>query len=378
MTRSASLGPPPIASSGREAGAETPTVGDATATPSGPLAGDGRSRTTLADVAREAGVSIATASRAVSGHGQVADGTRARVLAAAARLDFQPSAVGRSLRLQRTGLIGFVVPDISSPFYANALKGAQHRLEAAGYQVALLDTDERPEREIEALRALVGQQVDGIVLCSTDQTGMAVRALDPRHRPPLVFFDNLAPGLGDGSAALENEGGIRLLVDHLAVVHGHRRIGYIGGYESETSGSERLAGFRLAVAAHGLDHDPSLARAGDWTHASGSRETAALLALEARPTAIVYADAAMAIGGLAVLREHRIAIGSELAIVSFDDWDAGAFMDPPLTALARRDRQIGDVAASLLLRVLDQADAGSVDVRLPMDLIVRRSCGCRP
>ncbi len=358
MTRSAPYGPAPT-------------------TPSSVVSRD-RRRPTLVDVAREAGVSVATASRALTGRGQVAVDTRLRVEAAADQLDFQPSAVGRSLRLQHTGIIGFIVPDISSPFYANALKGAQHRLESAGYRVALLDTDERPEREDDALRALVSQQVDGIVLCSTDQAGASVRRLDPRVRPPIVFFDNIAEGIGDGSAALENEGGIRSLVEHLAVVHGHRRIGYVGGYRTETSGTERLAGFRLAVAAHDLDRDPDLERSGDWTHASGSRETAALIALGERPSAIVYADAAMAIGGLAILREHLVRIPDEIAIVSFDDWDAGAFMDPPLTALARRDRQIGDVAASLLLRVLEHDHGETVHVRLPMDLVVRRSCGCRP
>lgn len=321
-------------------------------------------------------MSLATASRSISGRGSVAPGTRERVLATAARLDFQPSAFGRSLRLRASGLVGFVVPDVGSTFYANALKGAQHRLEAAGYEVALMDTDERPEREVAALRALAARGVDGIILCATDGSGSAVRSVRTRRRPPIVFFDNVVPGLGVGSVALANETGIRLLVEHLANVHGQRRVGYVGGLETETSGTERLAGYRLAVAAGSLETDEALVRAGDWSLEAGARETEALLDLAVRPTSIVYADAQMALGGLSILRGRGVRVPDDVAIVSFDDWDAGQFLDPPLTALARRDRQIGDLAASLMLRVLEQDESDRLDVRLPMELVVRRSCGC--
>ncbi|HEU4672374.1 MAG TPA: LacI family DNA-binding transcriptional regulator [Candidatus Limnocylindrales bacterium] len=331
---------------------------------------------TLADVARAAGVSIATASRAISGRGPVAQPTRDRVLSAARRLEFQPSAVGRSLRTRTSGLIGFVVPDIGSAFYASALKGAQHRLALGGYQLALMDTDERPEREAAALRALAAQGVDGIIVCSTGLDGEAIADVRRRRGIPVVFFDNLGPGTGDGAVALANEQGVGLLVEHLAAVHGHRRIAFVGGLETETSGAERLAGFRLAVAARALDLDPALVRAGDWTTAAGARETHALLDLADRPDAIVYADALMALGGLAVLRERGVAVPADLAIVSFDDSDAGPLLDPPITALARRDRTIGDLAASLILRVLQGEAADPVEVRLPMELVVRRSCGC--
>jgi LacI family transcriptional regulator len=331
---------------------------------------------TLADVARQAGVSLATASRAISGRGPVARLTRDRVLTAARDLEFQPSAVGRSLRTRTSGLIGFVVPDIGSSFYASALKGAQHRLALAGYQLALMDTDERPEREAAALRALGAQGVDGIIVCSTGVDGDAIAEVRRRRRVPVVFFDNLGPGVADGAVALANEQGVGLLVEHLARVHGHRRVGYVGGLESETSGAERLAGFRLAVAAHALDPDADLVRSGDWTTEAGVAETGALLDLARRPEAIVYADALMALGGLAVLRARGQRVPADVAIVSFDDSDAGPLLDPPITALARRDRTMGDLAASLLLRVLDGEALEPVEVRLSTELVVRRSCGC--
>jgi LacI family transcriptional regulator len=331
----------------------------------------------LADVARVAHVSLATASRALSGRGAVAPYTRERVRAVAARLDFQPSAQGRALRTRTSGIIGFVVPDIASLFYANALKGAQHRLQAAGYHVALLDTDERPDREIGSLRALVAQQVDGIILCTSGEGDPAVRALIERIRVPIVFFDNAMPGVGQGSVSLANEDGMRLLVDHLVTAHGRRRLAYVGGLLRESSGAERLAGYRRALVENGLQVDESLIRHGDWTSASGSRGTTSLLALDRRPDAILYADALMALGGLAVLREHGLRVPDDVAIASFDDTDAGALLDPPLTTLMRRDRDIGDLAASLLLRILERDEAASGSIRIPMELLPRRSCGCR-
>jgi LacI family transcriptional regulator len=338
----------------------------------------GAETVTLADVARLAGVSLATASRALSGRGPVAPATRQRVVTAARRLDFQPSSVARSLRTERTRVIGFVVPDVSSGFYANALKGAQHRLATMGYAVALLDTDEEPDRELEALRALARQRVDGVILCSSGAPAEELRRLIARLGVPVVFFDNVVPGLGKGSVVLANETGVRLLVDHLAQVHRHRRIGFVSGLVSETSGAERLAGFRLGLGANGLPVSDAYVRQGDWSHDAGWRETLALLALPQPPTAIVYADAAMALGGLAALRHLGRRVPQEVALVSFDDWEAGALLDPPLTALGQRDRLVGDLAASLLLRALEDPTAESVDVRVPVELTIRRSCGCPP
>ncbi len=215
-------------------------------------------------------MSLATASRAMNDRASVASDTRARVIDAAARLEFEPSSVARSLRLRSTRLVGFVVPDIGSSFYASALKGAQHRLEAAGYQVALMDTDERPEREAEAIHALAARPVDGLIVCATGGADQATAAYAGLHGVPLVFFDNVVHGVGGGSVTLSNESGTRKLVVHLAGIHGHRRIAFVGGLESETSGAERSAGYRLGMAANGLEIDEALVRHGDWMSASGA------------------------------------------------------------------------------------------------------------
>ena len=330
----------------------------------------------LTDVAEAAGVSVATASRALTGRGSVASETRERVRQAAATLDFHPSAAGQTLRNRSTRMIGFIVPDISSGFYANALKGAQHRLQTAGYQITLMDTDERPDRERAALLALAAGRVDGFIVCSSGGDGSILRAIERRFQLPIVGFDNVVDGVGAGRVTLANEAGMQLLVGHLARVHGHRRIGYVGGIESETSGAERLAGYELGMRGDGLAIDPRCVRPGDWTEAAGRSETAALLDLDDAVSAIVYPCADLALGGLAELRARGRAVPGDVAIVCFDDSDAAPLLDPPLTVLVRRDREIGDLAASMVLRALEQPDAGPMDVRIPMELAIRRSCGC--
>ena len=330
----------------------------------------------LADVAAAAGVSVATASRALSGRGSVAVATRDRVREVAARLDFHPSEAGRSLRLRSTRMIGFVVPDIASGFYANALKGAQHRLEAAGYQVALMDTNEDPVRERAALLALAADRVDGFILASSGGDGSVLDAIERRFGLPIVMFDNVIEGSGAGRVTLANGDGLHLLVNHLVGVHGHRRVGYIGGVVTETSGAERLAGYELAMHRERLAVDPRWVRPGEWTEDAGRAETAALLDLDERPSAIVYPCADLALGGLTELKARGVAVPGDVAIVCFDDFDAAPLLDPPLTVLGRRDRQIGDLAASMVLRALEHAEGGPVDVRIPVELHVRRSCGC--
>lgn len=330
----------------------------------------------LADVAKAAGVSVATASRAISGRGSVARETQERVRRVAADLDFEPSAAGQTLRTRATKMIGFIVPDIGSSFYASALKGAQHRLQAAGYQITLMDTDERPDRERAALRALASGRVDGIILCPSSSDGSAVRSIERRYGVPVVLFDNILDGVGVGRVTLANSDGIQILVDHLAAVHGHRRIGYVGGIETETSGAERLAGFRRGMLGNGLELDERCVRPGSWTEDAGRTETAALLEIDEPATAIVYPCADLALGGLAELRARGLDVPTDVAITCFDDSGAAPLLDPPLTVLARRDREIGDLAASMVLRALEHTAAGPMDVRISMELAIRRSCGC--
>lgn len=303
-----------------------------------------------------------------------------RVHDAARLLGFEVNRVARSLRTRSSMLVGVVVPDVAIDFYARALKGAQSVLEQAGYQVLVMNSEREARREGAALRTLLAHQVDGILIATSGGLRQPVRI-------PVVFFDHVIPGAGDGCVSLSNAEGIDLLVAHLRE-HGHARIAYVGapprmGIGSErrkgSSAVERLEGFRAAMAGAGLTVRPEYVRLGDdaWSTASGESAARALLELPDPPTAVVAASDTLAIGVLQACRAGGRRVPEEVALVSFDDPVFGELLDPPVTALSRHDRELGELAASLLVRRL-QGDGGDSrsEVRVPLRLIVRRSCGC--
>jgi DNA-binding LacI/PurR family transcriptional regulator len=330
---------------------------------------------TLADVAQHAGVSASTASRALNGLGELSDETRAAVLEAAARLGFQPSHLARSLRTRRTYTVGFVVPDVSSPFYACALKGAQGTLERAGYRVLLMDSGQDADGELAALRTLLQHRVDGLLLSTVGLERDRFDAAVAQRGVPCVFFDSAVDGAGEGTVILANEAGIRLLVDHL-VSHGHRRIGLLVGSRTETSGRERPDAFALSLRRHGLEPADAYVAGGRWTRDEGRAATLRLLAAEPPPTALVSSSVELALGAMLAARELGLTIPDDLALATFDDAYFAELLDPPLTAVVYDPEDVGSRAAQLLVDAIHDGD-GQRDVVVPVSLVMRRSCGCR-
>jgi LacI family transcriptional regulator len=330
---------------------------------------------TLADVAASAGVSASTASRALNGRGELSTATRTAVLEAAERLGFRPSPLARSLRTRQTYTVGFVVPDVASPFYAASLKGAQSVLEAAGYRVMLMDSEQSVEGEVAALRTLVDHQVDGLLVATAGVDAPAFEDAVGVEATPCVFLDSVVDGVGVGTVTLENAVGMDLLVEHLRG-HGHTRIGLIAGSQQETSGRERLEAFVAAVARVGADTAPELVRACPWTQAAGAEQARELLALERRPTAIVAASVELGLGCLAVCRELGLALPEELALATFDDPYFGALLEPSLSAVGYDTSEVGRAAARLLVEAMQSERPVRREVRVPVNLVRRRSCGC--
>jgi LacI family transcriptional regulator len=331
---------------------------------------------TLFDVAFAAKVSIATASRAINGRRYVSEDTRAQVLRAAEQLNFRPSSLARGFRAQRSQTIGMIVPDISSPFYAAALRGAQHVLSRRGFTVLVCDTEEQPKREREALDLMVGQRVAGLILAPVGIDHDDLEQAAANRSMALVAIDNRLGSFTPDTVLVDNVAGAAALTMHL-INHGHRRIGHVAGILSETSGAERLAGYRQALTASGYPCDPKLIAEGDWTEPGGYAHTARLLDVDNPPTALVIASSLMAVGTLLALRDRRIAVPDQMAIVCFDDAPWATLIEPPLTALGRQDYALGTTAAELILKQLDGATTGAGrDHLLPMVLVPRRSCGC--
>ena len=335
-----------------------------------------RRKTTLADVAEEAGVATSTASRALNGHGGLAPATRAAVEDAAAKLNFQPSALARSLRTQQTFTVGFVVPDVSSPFYAAALKGAQGRLEQAGYRVMLMDASLDVDRELAALETLLSHQVDGLLVASTGMPRSMFDGAVGTASTPAIFFDGVVEGTGQGAVTLDNEGGIALLVDHL-VEHGHARIALLAGSQRESAGAARLHAFTAAMAAHHISPDDRHVKVCAWEIADGRRAALELLADPEPATAVLASSAELALGFMSAAATRGIRVPEDVALVAFDDPYFGDLLEPSLTAVAYDPRLIGATAADLLVEAM-RSETEAREVRVPVTLVRGRSCGCQP
>ncbi len=328
---------------------------------------------TLADVAEYAGVSASTASRALNGRGELSDQTRAAVIEAAGVLQFEPSLLARSLRTRTTWTVGFVVPDVSSPFYASALKGAQAALEESGYRVMLMDSGQGADGELAALRTLLNHQIDGLLLSTVGIPVERFTELVARRGTPCVFFDSVLPGAGDGSVLLDNADGIDRLVDHL-VNHGHTQIALLAGSLEESSGRQRLDAFHAAMKRHGLAEGH--VRGDRWSTAAGCRATLELVDADPRPTALVASSVELALGAMFACRERGLSIPDDLALATFDDAYFAELLDPPLTAVGYDPMEVGRIAATLLVEAMGEASGERRDLTVPVTLVPRRSCGC--
>jgi LacI family transcriptional regulator, galactose operon repressor len=324
-------------------------------------------RPTIKDVAERAGVSIATVSRALNDKGDVSDPTRERVRKVARSVGYHPDRAARSLATQKTRLVAVVVGDnaghrdLSLIFFGKVLAAISRRLSQSDYDPLLLQpSDVGPEHPF-----------DAAILIGVDGDDRLVAELASRH-VPLVGVDVRC---GTGRAAYvgsDHADGVRLALAHLHAL-GHRRIAHLAGATNTVSGSERLQAFRSETAALTLELRDELIRWGDFSSASGYRETCSLLALEERPTAIVAGSDLMALAALQAIRDAGLQPGSDIAVTGFDDLEAAALAHPPLTTIRQDREELGMLAATRAIELADGSDAAPQDTILPVELVVRGS-----
>ncbi len=326
---------------------------------------------TIRDVAREAGVSIATVSRVFNNADAVATDTRREVRAVAARLGYSPHGAARSLITRRTATIGLILPDLYGEFFSELIRGVDHAVRSQGYHL-LVSSSHADRAEVDAAMALMRGRVDGVVVMLPDRKQEHV-PLAP-SRLPLVRLGG-APHNGDGDAiVIANREGARAMVRHLVSL-GHRRIGVISGAAGNSDAEERIAGVLDGLADAGLGQDALLRAAGDFSETSGFRAARELLRSDPRPTAIFALNDAMASGALAALRAEGVSVPSEIAVAGFDDIPMAQFLDPPLTTVRVDISAMGARAANRVLSHLGNGPSGSGVEIVPATLMVRRSCG---
>ncbi|HSB82761.1 MAG TPA: LacI family DNA-binding transcriptional regulator [Candidatus Methylomirabilis sp.] len=332
---------------------------------------------TIKDVAREAGVSVGTASQALRGSAVVRETTRGRVLAVATRLRYQPSALARGLVTRRTHTVGLLISDIANPFFIRAVRAVEDVAQENGYNVILCNTDEEPAKETRYLRVLMEKRVDGIILATTAASLRMVRDIRWR-RIPLVLFDRELPGATADIVKVDGVLGGRLATEHL-LDFGHRRIAIIHGPLVRSTGGERLEGYLTALRAADVRPDPALIHEGNFKQDSGRELTRRLLELSPRPTALFCTNNLMTVGALQALREGRVRIPEDLSLVGYDDMEWWTLTQPPLTAVGQPVYDLGREAMRLLLAQIARKTARRPQrVVLKPELVLRDSCGAPP
>ena len=328
---------------------------------------------TIKDVAREAGVSVATVSRVFSGKGPVQEDTRHRVLDVAARLRYAPNAAARSLTTNRTGTLGVLLPDLYGEFFSEVIRGIDLAARKSGFHV-LVSSSHSDRSEVEAvLRALRGR-VDGLIVMSPEADAQALQA-NLSSTLPVVLLNCRVEGGGFESINIDNYGGSLGMTRHLLAL-GHHRIAFVQGAPGNHDAQERLRGYRDALRTYSGSWSEELELPGDFGEESGHRAGAALLHLEPRPTAVFAANDAMAIGLLSALQEAGVRVPDDVAVVGFDDIPIARFLTPPLTSVRVSIAELGGRALERLLTMLEEGDGHERRHEvLPTTLMVRGSCG---
>lgn len=326
------------------------------------------SRTTIHDVARLAGVSSSTVSRAMTG-GVVSPATRQAVLAAAGRLGYRPNRQAQGLVTGRTGTLGLVVPDLRNPFFADVAKGVSVRARAVDVQVFISDTDEDQPAEVEAIRSLVGG-VDGLLVCSP-RTGDD-ELLEALGAQPTVLVHRRLPGVSSLTADLVS--GTQQAVAHLKAL-GHRTIAYVRGPEASWAAGQRTT--TLAEEIPGVDVRPF----GPVAPTFEGGVSAADLVLASGATAVIAYNDLVALGVLHRLAARGVRVPEEMSVVGYDDVSVASMVSPPLTTVVVPKGKAGIAAVDLMLRRMSGPvpDQGPPEeVVLPTSLVVRGSTGVAP
>jgi LacI family transcriptional regulator len=326
---------------------------------------------TLVDVAREAGVSLKTASRVLNNSPEVREEKAIKVRAAMERLGYHANALARGLKAQRSAAIGMIVPDLSDPFTADSVHGLQEVARKCGYAVILASSGGDVELERTEIQALIGRQIDGLVIAPADSRHDSITGLVPSG-VHVVAFDQVLKNAAVDSVTVTNRLSARQATEHL-LGHGLRRVVTIGARPHLYTIKERVAGYRTAMRAAKeqerilmVQHENELTPEWFAEHVFALHNADAILTLNWVCT----------MAALRGLRQLGKAVAKDVAMLSFDDFDLADLISPGLSVIVQPAEEIGRVSANLLFERLNGVTGSLRSVVLPARLVIRQSCGC--
>ncbi len=324
----------------------------------------------IREVARLAGVSVATVSRTLKSPERVLPQTRDKVNAAVEQAGYRPNLMAVQFRSRRTGNLVILVPTIANTFFARVISGAQQAAQAAGYRLLLCDTQGQVQIEQEFSALVYAHQADGVI---------QLRASDPfesmpagAESLPLVNACEVVKNAPYPTISLDNRAAAQAMTEHLIGL-GHRRIGIIKGPRSSPLTLDRVAGYQDALSQAGIAVDPSLICHGDFTLKAGDDGAGAMLALADRPSALFCENDEMAIGALRRIKQMGLRVPEDISLVGFDDIPFAAYCDPPLTTIAQPAEAFGQKAVEMLIALIEKKPIAVRHVVLSFELTVRGS-----
>jgi LacI family transcriptional regulator len=328
------------------------------------------SNATISDVAKKVGVSESTVSRYLSGF-KVRNSES--IKKAIKDLNYRPNIMARNLKSGKTGMVAVIVPDITNPFFAAIVRGAEV---AAGdeYMLQLISTGDDPEKEEAAIRRLSGR-VDGLIYVPAKEDSDAITEFAD-YSFPVVFVDRVISNLRRFDSVLaDNQTGAVLATKHL-IDHGHTSIAHIAGPAASTPGKGRTEGYLAALKKAKIEKNHDYYVESDFTVLGGYQAMMGLLALKKRPTAVFVGNNLMTIGALKALKESKVNVPDEMAVIGFDDHELSDLVNPPLTVISRDAHLQGALAMSTLLeRIRDGYQFPPKQLKVDSNLVIRQSCG---
>lgn len=335
-----------------------------------------RPRPTISDVARLAGVSISTVSRVVNATAPVSDEVGQRVRSAIVMLGYTPHAAARNLAVRRTNTIGLVLPELSSSFFAPLLRGIEAVVRRTEYDM-LVYASAHPEANGHwPARQPIGEHnADGMLVFTTTLDDSEIHQHYERGFPMVLLHRTPPRGVYVPSVMFDNQAGIQVAVRHLVEVHGRRHIAFLRGTLGNEDSDQREAAYRDTLGALGIPYNPALVVRGGFSEGGGEQAVAELLRNGAAFDAIFTGDDEAAAGALAALRAAGLRVPQDVALAGFDDLPLSRHLNPPLTTVRAPIERAGYMAATLLLQLL-AGEVAEYEVVLPVDLVIRQSCGC--
>jgi len=332
---------------------------------------------TISDVARQAGVSTMTVSRVINNSGNISPETRERVEKAIRDLGYVPNALARSLHFKQTKTLALVLTDITNPFFTTIARGVEDAASEQGFSVIFCNTDESESKEAEYLNVLLQKRVDGLLLVPACCLADSVVFLQER-KAIVVVLDRHVSDVRVDTVRGDSEEGAYQLTRHLLDL-GHTRIAILSGPPSVSTATDRVAGYRRALAEAGLDSRAELVYHGEYSQASGHQMALQALAMMPRPTALFAANNFITSGAFRAVREVGLRVPEDISIVSFDDLPTASDMGPFLTVAAQPAYEMGRRATELLLtRLAGEGPAEPQEIVMPTQTIVRGSSAPPP